>query len=623
MAFVFVYTKPGEGIYDDSNYKGHVAKNCDWEHAMHMALSEDGVHYTPMRNNTGILFPECTFTEGKPEGTTKTLIDPWVFRMADGSFAVSAVRRNQNAPDPLSVGCLMLFTSSNLVRYQEKGFLKLAEGEIRNPRCAYEKENQTYYLEWETQDGLYCGFTQAFREVNQVQPCTCPRFAAADGFGIENAVPGNVIEVTEEEARVIRNHFDVIENVGAAPVEMHLDKGCDLSCVTWPKARMLYSDGSTHDKQVHWNEEDISGIDTAVPGTYCVRGEVQEKIWPFPMPLSPRPGMPARFQGGMSDPAVLYYEGKYYLTSSGGQDVILRTADRLEDVFLAEPIVVHHVADIPGVERIGTWAAEMHIIQGVPYILTALCLGPVSTVKAHVLRCHGDPADPSAWEAPRLCVKPNGEVLTKDGISLDMTYFCDHGVHYVMWSDRKFPTINGQLVAEPADIYIATIDPEQPWQTTSEPVCVQRPVYGWDRYETEVDEGPYLIRHGEDMFITVSGSSTGMADLYDLGFLHAKSGSDLLDPSNWDWIPYPFLTKESVPNEYGPGHNSFVVDHETGDDMMVYHAVPHDAEGKTLGRRPGVRRVHWAATGYPYLEMTAERDLKPEYKAIVMKVTVE
>ena len=113
MSYILAYTKRGEGCYDDTNYPGLIAYNCDWEHAMHLAVSKDGKAFTALRNNTGILFPKCTFTEGKPEGTTKTLLSPWIFRMADGSFGVSAVRRNQNAPDPLSVGCMMLFTSKD------------------------------------------------------------------------------------------------------------------------------------------------------------------------------------------------------------------------------------------------------------------------------------------------------------------------------------------------------------------------------------------------------------------------------------------------------------------------------------------------------------------------------
>ncbi len=623
MSYILAYTKRGEGCYDDTNYPGHDhAYNCDWEHAMHLAVSKDGKAFTALRNNTGILFPKCTFTEGKPEGTTKTLLYPWIFRMADGSFGVSAVRRNQNAPDPLSVGCLMLFTSKDLVRYEEACFLKLSDGEIKHPRCRWDAQKDAYYVEWETAEGLFCGYTKYFKEIRDVKPCSSPTFEAASDYGIEGCVPGNVIEVTEEEEDVIRKHFDVIYNVGVAPSEMEVKAGEKPCFCSLPKATMLYSDGSTHDKPVKWDKHAFEKIDFSRPGVYEIPGEVSIKHWPFPIPLSRIPDAPQWMQGFMSDPCVMYHGGKYYLTSSGGHKIYMRVSDTLEGVFAAQPICVYELPVEPGQEA-GTWAAELHFIKNVPYIFTGVCYGSWVNVKSHILRCNGDPAVPENWEAPRLCVKPNGEVLTKGGISLDMTYFCVNGVHYAMWSDRKIPFVDGREVPEPADIYIAAIDPDAPWQCITDPHCVLRPIYGWDRYETEVDEGPFLLRRGDDLFITVSGSSTGMADLYDLGFLHAKAGDNLLTMEGWDWIPYPFLTKESVPGEFGPGHNSFVKDPDTGDDLMVYHAVPHDENGKTLGRKPGIRRVHWAATGLPYLEMTEERDLDPKFKNITLRITVK
>ncbi len=630
MAFILCYTKPGTGIYsgipgepyDASNYSGKErGYNCDVDHAMHLAVSKDGKAFTALRNNTGILFPKCTFTEGEPRGTTKTMLYPWIFRMADGSFGVSAVRRNRNAPDPLSVGCLMLFTSKDLVRYEEACFLKLSDGEIKHPRCRWDAQKDAYYVEWETAEGLFCGYTKYFKEIRDVKPCSSPTFEAASDYGIEGCVPGNVIEVTEEEEDVIRKHFDVIYNVGVAPSEMEVKAGEKPCFCSLPKATMLYSDGSTHDKPVKWDKDAFEKIDFSKPGVYEIPGEVSIKHWPFPMPLSPLPGLPPERQGGVSDPDVAYYHGKYYLTTLGPDGIFIRCADTLTDAFTAEAVKIHESS----VKGMGHWAPELHIIKGVPYIFTALCPGYYNDCNSYVLRCNGDIMDPNAWDKPRLCVKPNGEILRVEGVSLDMTYLCVNGVHYVMWSDRHWIdiTVEEPVITEPAGISIAVIDPDAPWQCVTEPQRILNPIYGWDRYGTEVDEGPFLLRHGDDLFVSVSGSSTANADLYCLGLLHAKAGNNLLTMEGWDWIPYPLLTKESVVGEYGPGHNSFVKDHETGDDMMVYHAVPHDENGKALGRKGAVRRVHWAATGLPYLEMTEERDSDPKFKNITLKITVK
>ena len=158
---------------------------------------------------------------------------------------------------------------------------------------------------------------------------------------------------------------------------------------------------------------------------------------------------------------------------------------------------------------------------------------------------------------------------------------------------------------------------------TSAPVCISRPDYGWDRFETEVDEAPYLLRDGDRLLVTISCSSTGYSDLYNVGLLRARSGADLLDPASWDKWPFPLLTSESVPGEFGPGHNNFVRDRETGDILMSYHAVPHGEGPLTWSRQPALRRVHMAASGLPYLEMTPERDVAPDLADVVLTLRVE
>ena len=622
MPYILCYTKPGEGLYPDHNYPGHKGWNCDWEHAVHLAISDDGEHFTPLRNNSGILFAKATFDEGEPQGTTKTLIDPWLCRAKDGSLLLCALRRNRNAPDPRSVGAMMLFTSKDLVRYEEAGFLKVSDAGIRRPGIKWQEENDAYALVWEDEQGrTTIAQTRDLRTVENASPDIGSRIHLGD-FGIEGCIPGNVIEITDAEAAVIRAYLDEIRHVAVEPITCTVKVGTQPSL---PRAVCVYSDGSTHEKAVDW---DLSGVDLAVPGVYQVPGSIRMKRYPFPMELNydaPK-GVEIRapqLSTGMSDPCVTEYKGKYYLSSSGSQNIVLRCADRPEDVFAAPPVIIYQVPMAEDETHCGTWAAELHEINGVLYMLTSLChYDDWTHVKSVILRCNGDPLDRNAWEEPKYCLRPDGQLLCPDGISLDMTYFEDAGRHYVMWSNRVMHYGTDPIICEPADVYIATIDPDHPWQLTSEPVCAVRPIYGWDRYETEVDEGPYLLRHGDDMFVTISGSSTGMTDLYDVGLLRAKTGTDLLDPASWDWLPYPLLTKESVPGEFGPGHNNFVRDPETGDDLMIYHAVPHDEQDRTLGRQPCVRRVHWAKTGLPYLEMTPDKDLNPALAQVVMTLEV-
>lgn len=629
MAYLLAYTKKGEGCYPDFNYPGHVGYNCDWEQAMHLALSEDGKNFIPLRNNTGILFAKASFEEYEFVGVTKTLVDPWICCGKDGIFYVLAVRRNQNAPDSKNIGCMMVFTSTDLVNYSEPVFVKLSEEEISRPRCSYNKENETYYVEWETASGSFFARTNDLKKIEKCEACAKTRFELQykDDFGIEGCVPGNVIEITEAEKQVLCDYFADIHYVKTNPVHESWPLGKSLEpfgdCA--PKATCVYSDGSTHEKKVAWDKEALNKVDVSKPGTWKIPGTVLQKRWKFPLPLRFLPDELVEFNG-MSDPCVTEYHGKYYLSSSGTHNIQLRIADTIEGTFDAEPTVIYRIPLENGLHFVGTWAAELHEIDGVLYLFTSLCEnGQWIHVKSVILRCNGDPADPNSWEAPRKCVKIDGSDLTEGGISLDMTWFRDNGRDYVMWSDRKihYGADDKHFEAGTADVYIATIDPKKPWQLTSDPHCVVRPMYGWDRYETPVDEGPYLLRRGDDLFVTISGSSTSMGDLYDVGLLHAKSGADLLQEENWTWLSYPLLTKESVPGEYGPGHNNFVKDPDTGDDLMIYHAIPHDENDKTLFRQPGIRRVHWAKNGLPYLEMTPERDLPEGSENVVMELVVE
>lgn len=101
MAYLLAYTKKGEGCY-------RILITLDMLDIIvtgtgeHLALSEDGKNFTPLRNNTGILFAKASFEEDEFVGVTKTLVDPWICCGEDGIFYVLAVRRNQNAPDSKS-----------------------------------------------------------------------------------------------------------------------------------------------------------------------------------------------------------------------------------------------------------------------------------------------------------------------------------------------------------------------------------------------------------------------------------------------------------------------------------------------------------------------------------------
>lgn len=613
---IAVYTRPGNGTYVNPAYVG-AGELCDLECAMHIAVNHDGGPFIAMRNNTGVLFAAADDPTGeRPRGTTAALADPWLIACPDGGYTVMSVRRIRHRADPRHAGDAMLFHTDNLVDYRPTGYLRLSERAIRNPRGVWDDSLGRYRIEWRDEKGcIWQAQSDTLDTIHDVQPIE--RFSllslTSDELDIPDAIPGNAIAVDERTLRTVTSRLDVIRNIGVdQPVIWMSVRERSAAPATFDVPRTVncrYSDGSTHGKPVVWNEEDLARVDSSVPGRYTVRGRIvmNERRFPF-------------IADHLGDPCICRFRDRYYLTGSQLDGIVIRCAASIDGLADAKP---QRVVTVSAEGRDNVWAQEMHVIDGKAHVFTTLGPHGWNSVQSVIFRCDGDPMDPHAWEPARYVVRPDGSLLAHGGISLDMTYFEIGDASYVMWSGRRFrDRTSGPDGVYPANIYIATVDRSTPWQLTSEPVCVMRPLYGWDRCETEVDEGPYLLRHGNDLFVTVSGSSTGLADLYCVGLLHAKVDDDLLDPAAWHELGYPVLTKESVPGEYGPGHNSFIVDPDTGDDLLVYHAVPHDERDVAKERYTGIRRVHWAASGYPYLEMTPERDCDPALRDVTMTVIV-
>jgi GH43 family beta-xylosidase len=116
-----------------------------------------------------------------------------------------------------------------------------------------------------------------------------------------------------------------------------------------------------------------------------------------------------------------------------------------------------------------------------------------------------------------------------------MTYVEDGGRSYVIWSQRYITDHIGD-----AELWIATIDPADPWRLTSDPVRIVTAEFGWDH---EVAEGAFALRHGDRLVVTYSGSAVGPT--YAVGAIEARSGADLLDPTAWAKANAPVLGTRS------------------------------------------------------------------------------
>lgn len=563
-AYLMLYTR--EAAADEDSYPDGLARS------IHMAVSTDGVNFTPMFSNYGILFAKAEVTA---ENTLvpKCVKNPWVFEREEG-YGIAAIRVNEDGgEEEASKGKALLWTTSDFICFEEYGLVDIAD--IPENACA---------------DGN-----------GGLGDCAEQKYNLA----CEDATISCVIAIDATLADRAVLHYGKLTNVAVqVPECISVKSAAELSKV---QARAVYSDGSTAQKQVKW---DYSGVDFTKPGTYTVRGEVQTPEYPFPL------------ANGYGDPVILPWEGKYYFiaTNDNTNDVGLyvREADTVEGLF-AEGIEQHIILDYDEERNFVQtfWAPEFHVIGGELYILFAVG-GKQWSPQCHLMKFKkgGSIISPESWEEPIRVVRQDGSYLGIKGITLDMTYIKSGKDSYMVWSYREHCMAPGDTGSM---LYIASVDEKEPWKLTSEPVLLTRPLYGWENVSNTINnEGPYAFVTEDTVYLAYSGGSANKFT-YAVGMLTAKVGKDLLDLDNWEKAKQPVLSFYSIDGLYGPGHNSFFTDAQ-GNLMIAYHG--ETAIDKTL-RCDGMHRVHFNIEGKPVFDMAPERDLKPELRKVQMKVVVK
>lgn len=373
-------------------------------------------------------------------------------------------------------------------------------------------------------------------------------------------------------------------------------------------ATAVYSDGSEATKRVRWETGDIDFNKT---GEYIVEGRVCQERYSFPL---------AR---GYGDPVLFQWEGKWYFIATNDNlndiGIYVREADTVPGLF-TEQTQEHLI--LPRDEERGLiqtfWAPEFHVIGGGLYILFAVSneeWGP----QCHLMKLkkNGSIIREEDWEDPvRIRKKDGGFLAGENKITLDMTYLKTERASYMVWSCRRDigqPTDTGSM------LYIATVDEAKPWQLTSEPVLLTRPLYGWENVAGTINnEGPYAFYRDGKVYLTYSGGSAN-SYTYAVGLLCANQEDDLLDPSSWKKNLWPVLSFYSVEGEYGPGHNSFFYNEE-GELMISYHA---ETSADSVLRCDGIRRVHFRKDGSPVFGMSYVEDVNEKICDVKMKVIIK
>ncbi|MCI8769675.1 MAG: family 43 glycosylhydrolase [Lachnospiraceae bacterium] len=319
------------------------------------------------------------------------------------------------------------------------------------------------------------------------------------------------------------------------------------------------------------------------------------------------------FIADRADPYItLGADGYYYFTASypmrgaGDKDgydrIILRRSKTLEGLKTAEEKAVWDESESKISHRF-IWAPEMHYIGGKWYLYYAASGSPnnVWDINCHVLMCEGNDPYNDKWVEKGKFQAAKGDNLSFTGFSLDMTYFECNGKSYVIWAQKPANSTS--------NLYMAEVDPAEPWKTTTKAMLLTKPEYYWECVSIPVNEGPSVLIHNGKVIVAYSAAATGPE--YCIGYMYADEKADLMDIKSWTKQKTPALTSEDLVEEYGPGHNSFTKD-ENGNDIFVYHSRSKECYEGTCGygtedplydpcRSARIRTVQWDENGLPIL----------------------
>lgn len=590
--------------------------------AMHYAFSIDGADYTALNNNRPVLY--------RNQRLDKKMGSPSLFRKADGTYGMIASDDNNSEE-------VVVYDSKDLVSFTNPRTLSLNQQGIKvtNPSCRYDSASGSYVISYQGGDGKsYAVSTKDFQNLEETQAAAYQR-AAVTGTLPEGVVEADIFEVTKQEYEAVLAKWQRVVNTSVSGFEeVVIKKNDNFSEELLPqKATANYSDGSGKQFGIQWNGTELAKIDTTKPGSYTVTGTLNQPK--YSDVLVEQRADPWTFLG---DDGYYYFTGSYPVCGTAEEEkgigydrIALRRSRTLQGLKDAEEVTIWHADDYADTYRY-IWAPEIHQINGKWYVFYTASISSVNAydIRPHVLECvGGNPMRKDNWKIHRMQAV-EGDTFAVQQFSLDMTHFESAGTHYVVWA------------ANPGDfsnLYIATIDPEKPWQLTSECTKVTKPDFAW---ENPINEGPAVIKNNGNVYLCYSAAAVDYS--YCVGMLSAKEGDNLLDANVWTKHPVPLLSTDDLNNQCGPGHNSFTVD-ENGNPVIVYHARPikecssgGDWSG-TRGRceyiEPGenslidpcrharIKAVNFAVDGTPILNMTAEEELKSEYKTVKITVVVK
>ncbi len=296
------------------------------------------------------------------------------------------------------------------------------------------------------------------------------------------------------------------------------------------------------------------------------------------------------------DPFGTWHDGYYYVMVTEHNRLQLhRTAD-ITRLCEAESRVIWRPPsplpeNFPAAQSI--WAPEIHQLDGRWHVYFTGNTADDDDANRRLFVLRGPKVTPGGnpLDGPWDYLGPLKIPVSR--YAIDGTVLHDGGRTYFIWSS-KLPMGDGNWQ------HIMIAEMKDPVTLAEKEVIISKPTEAWERHDQPTNEGAQILRHGDDIWVGYSGSGF-WSPHYAIGFLRARSGSDLLNPASWTKMPRPYFTQKPEAGVFGPGHASFIKSPDGREDWLFYHAWKVAKPGPGDVRSPRLQPVKWTATGEPDL----------------------
>lgn len=662
---------------------GDEANDDDIAASLHMALREraDG-NWRPLNDNYGIMFAAAVPVEGtaaeslgaatasalirdrEPAATPtgarddtepsnaaiagqdtvlKSLKDPYIFRMGDGTFGIVCTRTALGGQSDGSERDSLLFvTSDDLLTFTQWGQLHFDTTDgVHRPAARFREDEEDYEITWVNDDGHVCHAilgdptepTQTGKHV-ECEPVPSwwqdffdPHIYDPERFGIPDCVPGNTISMSVAEVELLIDRFGRIYNTATwAPRQLvqsqvdTLDEARGLLHeLDDVRAKLRYSDDSRTTRAVDWHADEFESLAEALASgslqtgdQWQIAGEIRHPKYPVP------------FAAHRADPSIVRYDtyGEplfLFLARDDADDrlywryasSIMELSDDHGGLDTESALLHAGCTTTDGQVLTGRFRSSSMInIDECPTMLLSAVFDDGSTgCVICQLEYNGDgkymdPRIAQHWTSPQLVRHADGTPL--DGFH--MTAFVDDDHWYYTWQYRDA-------------VWIAPFDPAEPSRLTDDARQIVLPEFAW---EAGAAGAPAVTVHDDTVYLLYSGAQPGADCTTGLAMAPAGMDEDLRDPAVWTKLDYPILHSDRYNGkwELGPGHGMWSVD-EDGNPVFVFQTAHLDDDGTYRGFDAQVHRVHWSEHGMPILDMQRKEELDPAMVRVIMDIMIE